>query len=59
MVLFDSDGKEISRDETPGPSVPADYKFEYGFRVKGFPKGVYTGKVMLDGKELSQVKLEI
>ncbi len=59
MVLYDQEGKEISRDEMPGPSKPAEYSFEYGFRVKGFEKGVYTGKVLLDGKELSQVKLEI
>ena len=59
MVLFDETGKELSRDEMPGPAKPANYKFEYGFRVKGYAKGIYYGKVILDGKILSEVKLEI
>lgn len=59
MAIYDASGKEMSADEMPAPPKTGVFNMEFQFSIKNYPPGKYYGRVIIEGKTMSEVVMEI
>jgi hypothetical protein len=59
MAIYDAAGKELSADEMNAPPKTGVFDMEFQFSIKNYPPGKYFGRVIIEGKTMGEVVMEI